>query len=282
MLSVILPKSWAPESFRLTFLVFVLTRLISQDLRERRVRRQHLDFRSGESSSDRRRTCGCGGLSGGNLRKQSANVISTITRESRVFNDVDDDCDEEEEIETVPFKAHLVRDASRTGEAAGETAGGSSDNSVEEQECGSTQFDRVVTSNTIVVKKTKTTKKLQNSSEDSAPVGVVMAARKNERRRRAEDNLAKVFMGFILVFLLCHSPRILLDIHELLTLDAANVCRKAGLKGFPAWSLVAVQSSHVLLVLNSATNILVYCGLSSKFRDEFCQVVGTGSKCGSK
>ena len=40
----------------------------------------------------------------------------------------------------------------------------------------------------------------------------------NERRRRFEDNLAAIFMGFVLVFLVCHFPRLLLNIHELITL----------------------------------------------------------------
>ena len=40
----------------------------------------------------------------------------------------------------------------------------------------------------------------------------------NESRRKKEDNLAAVFMGFIIVFLVCHLPRLLLNIHELATI----------------------------------------------------------------
>ena len=90
-----------------------------------------------------------------------------------------------------------------------------------------------------------------------------------ERRRKAEDNLATVFLGFALVFLACHAPRIFIDLHELWTLRSANECRAAGLRGFPPWSIAAINVSHVFLALNSATNILVYCGMSSKFREEF-------------
>ncbi len=95
-----------------------------------------------------------------------------------------------------------------------------------------------------------------------------------DSRRRAEDRLAVVSMGFILVFLCCHSLRLALDIHELLTLEAANACRAAGRRGVPTWALCAVHVSHILLVLNAATNILVYCGLSSRFREEFCRAFG--------
>jgi hypothetical protein len=37
-------------------------------------------------------------------------------------------------------------------------------------------------------------------------------------RRKKEDNLAGIFMGFIIVFLVCHLPRLLLNIHELATI----------------------------------------------------------------
>lgn len=90
----------------------------------------------------------------------------------------------------------------------------------------------------------------------------------NERRRRFEDNLAAIFMGFVLVFLVCHFPRLLLNIHELITIREAMECTKQNEHGFSLWSLILISISHFLLVLNSSTNILIYCLLSSKFREE--------------
>ena len=37
----------------------------------------------------------------------------------------------------------------------------------------------------------------------------------NDARRRVESNLAAVMMVYILVFLICHLPRLMLNIHEL-------------------------------------------------------------------
>ena len=37
----------------------------------------------------------------------------------------------------------------------------------------------------------------------------------NESRRKKEDNMAVIFMGFILVFLVCHLPRYALLLHSL-------------------------------------------------------------------
>ena len=44
----------------------------------------------------------------------------------------------------------------------------------------------------------------------------------NESRRSKEDNMAIIFMGFILVFLICHLPRLLLNIHELVTVQVGR------------------------------------------------------------
>ncbi len=90
----------------------------------------------------------------------------------------------------------------------------------------------------------------------------------NESRRKKEDNLAAIFMGFIVVFLVCHLPRLLLNIHELVTIRHAMLCQENGFYPFPLWSHLVICISHLLLCLNSATNILIYCCLSSKFREE--------------
>ena len=99
----------------------------------------------------------------------------------------------------------------------------------------------------------------------------------NERRRLFEDNLAAVCMGFVLVFLVCHFPRLLLNIHELITIKEAMMCGEQGHHPFSVWSMVTISVSHFLLVLNSATNILVYCLLSSKFREECSKILKNNS-----
>lgn len=114
----------------------------------------------------------------------------------------------------------------------------------------------------------KSRKVLVRLSRKKAPPAAAPAVTVNESRRKKEDNLAVIFMGFIMVFLMCHLPRLLLNIHELATIRQAMKCQEAGLQAFPLWSLVTISLSHLLLVINSATNILIYCCLSSKFREE--------------
>ena len=45
-------------------------------------------------------------------------------------------------------------------------------------------------------------------------------------------------------------------------------CQKAGKNDFPLWSYIAISISHLLLVVNSSTNIFIYCFMSSAFREE--------------
>ena len=63
----------------------------------------------------------------------------------------------------------------------------------------------------------------------------------NESRRKKEDNMAVIFMGFILVFLVCHLPRLLLNMHELITYQDQQRCMEAGKNPWPIWSIVMIR-----------------------------------------
>ena len=88
----------------------------------------------------------------------------------------------------------------------------------------------------------------------------------NENRRQKEDNLAVIFMGIVIVFLVCHFPRIFLSIHEMLVIRNTMACQNKGYYSFPMWALLFAQFSHILLVLNSSMNSVIYCMVSSKYR----------------
>lgn len=103
--------------------------------------------------------------------------------------------------------------------------------------------------------------------------------RNTSSRRRAEDNLAVVFMAIILIFLVCHTPRILLDIRELATVHLASYCNKAGRYEFRMWSLILLNVSHFLLVVNSSVNMVVYCLLGSKFRAQVKKIMDSICFC---
>ena len=52
-------------------------------------------------------------------------------------------------------------------------------------------------------------------------------------------------MGYILVFLVCHSPRLMLNIYELFTIRQAMECQTVGLDAFPLWPQVKTVFLHL-------------------------------------
>ena len=97
--------------------------------------------------------------------------------------------------------------------------------------------------------------------------------KKKDVRRKNEDSLALVFMIIILVFLVCHAPRIILDINELVNLKKSEYCAKIGAVPFSFWSILLLNVSHFLLVMNSSVNMIVYCLLGSRFRSEVRKIM---------
>ena len=90
----------------------------------------------------------------------------------------------------------------------------------------------------------------------------------------AEDKLAGIFLSIILGFVVCHVPRVALDIHEIATLSHYNMCREARVPHiFPAWSFVAINISHFCLAMNATMNMFIYCLMSTRFREELLKVL---------
>ena len=99
--------------------------------------------------------------------------------------------------------------------------------------------------------------------------------KKKDIRRKNEDSLAVVFMIIIFIFLICHSPRIILDIHELMTIKQSEYCNEINEFSYSAWSVILLSVSHFLLVVNSSVNMIVYCLLGSRFRKEIRKMFDT-------
>lgn len=80
-------------------------------------------------------------------------------------------------------------------------------------------------------------------------------------------NLAPVLFGVVIVFVLCNSLRVLLNIYDFTQVDAIIECDRRGVGRMPpAWILCSISVSHLLLMFNSSVNFLVYCVAGSKFR----------------
>eukprot|EP00093_Oithona_nana_P009090 09090.XXX_64533_60387_1 [CDS] Oithona nana genome sequencing. len=94
-----------------------------------------------------------------------------------------------------------------------------------------------------------------------------------QARRKQEDNLAVVFMGIVLIFLVCNFPRNMLSLFESLWIRRSMACQNNGMHGFPVWAIVTGSFSHLLLVVNSSTNMILYIFLNKQFRMHFMNLV---------
>ena len=79
--------------------------------------------------------------------------------------------------------------------------------------------------------------------------------------RKSEDKMAMIFLSITLLFIICHSPRLILDIHELITSDYAKQCKKVGIRYLPnVWTFVMIyirDNSHITsLLFTSLPNLI--------------------------
>ena len=70
-------------------------------------------------------------------------------------------------------------------------------------------------------------------------------------------------MCIVGVFLVCHIPRVVLNIQELLMLEDLLQCL-GELFAPPAWFLCLTSFNHLLLGINSSVNFLIYCSLGNR------------------
>lgn len=89
----------------------------------------------------------------------------------------------------------------------------------------------------------------------------VSAAQKAEETRQAI-----LLFAIVILFVCCHSLRILLNVNELLTLKVVRSSIKNGCFGVPFWALVGVPVSHFLITFNSSVNFFIYCFMCTTFR----------------
>ena len=81
------------------------------------------------------------------------------------------------------------------------------------------------------------------------------------------DNLAPILFGVVIVFVICNSLRVILNIYDSAVVEDIIECEKQKMGRYPpAWVLCTISVSHLLLMLNSSVNFLVYCVAGKRFR----------------
>ncbi|XP_023335988.1 G-protein coupled receptor daf-37 [Eurytemora carolleeae] len=87
----------------------------------------------------------------------------------------------------------------------------------------------------------------------------------------SELNLAIVLVCVVVVFLICHIPRILLNMFDVLHIN--DILRCEGKYESPAWFKCMAGFNHLLLILNSSCNFIIYCSLNQNVKEYLVKVI---------
>lgn len=88
----------------------------------------------------------------------------------------------------------------------------------------------------------------------------------NKERSVHEHDAIKVLVGIVVVFMICHSLRLLLNFYEMILIKNVLDCIKDKQDGFPKWFLITKSFSALMLIINSSVNMIIYGCLNSGAR----------------
>ena len=89
-------------------------------------------------------------------------------------------------------------------------------------------------------------------------------------QQKKENELARVLIGIIILFVVCHTFRVIIEIDNIAGLSnpaaMVKVCHALCLPEFTLWSTVVDPLSELMMVVNSASNMVIYVCLNDNFR----------------
>jgi len=91
----------------------------------------------------------------------------------------------------------------------------------------------------------------------------IRSHRNNNSCMHNEMNLSVILVCIVVVFLLCHLPRLAINCAEFTMTDSIINCEDFTP---PAWFLCSTSLMHLLLIVNSSSNFAIYCLMGNKFK----------------
>ena len=91
------------------------------------------------------------------------------------------------------------------------------------------------------------------------------------RRRKRKEKSTIILVAIVLVFVLCHTYRITVEVYRLIY--PANIlkeifrfCHEKGLYTMPVLLHIFHNLHFLFLTINSSVNFIIYCGVDKEFR----------------
>ena len=85
-------------------------------------------------------------------------------------------------------------------------------------------------------------------------------------RKANEAKHAVILFIIVLLFFICHTPRVIINIHEFLYLDLFKRGMESECDKYPILIFIFTSVSNCLLTINSSSNFYIYCFMCSTFR----------------
>ena len=87
-------------------------------------------------------------------------------------------------------------------------------------------------------------------------------------QKATSTDLKQTFMLFsiVILFVICHALRIIMNISEFLNLEKLSIERKKGCDGISFWQHISMPLSEFLLIFNSSTHFFVYVFFDKSFQ----------------
>ena len=102
------------------------------------------------------------------------------------------------------------------------------------------------------------------ATQSSALTAIVIRSNSSQRKMKKEADLARVFVGFVITFLISRSPSIVVYLVFLASMKKQS----SGIIPLPLYAKMFLTINSLLITINSATNVLIYAGCSKQFRRE--------------
>ena len=85
-------------------------------------------------------------------------------------------------------------------------------------------------------------------------------------RKNQENDLAKVLIGIVFIFIVCHSLRVLTDVYEMINIGSIIACQNAGRIGVSSWLIQLNYFSKLMIATNASISMFIYCLINKGFR----------------
>jgi len=86
-------------------------------------------------------------------------------------------------------------------------------------------------------------------------------------RQRKERSLGLILISIVLVFLICHALKVYLAFYKIHILNKTVFCSEKGMiPQHPLWLHFLNSFNHLMLVISSSANFIIYCFLGKRFR----------------